>query len=467
MAPYPLDVAGVWRGVESVQPGEALHLGADGSVRTERWWQPPPSDLPLAEAAPLLRDALGAAIAARVRPGQIWGADLSGGMDSTSLCFLAHEAGAELVAVTLEWAALTNEDAHYARQAARHLPGITHLTFPSGTLPGHFAHLDESHPPLDDPNVLLRDRAQQEHMVRALREHGALRRLSGHGGDHLVAPQPAYLHRLVRRHPVAGARHAAAHRAAGRWPLATMLRQLSSRRSLTEWLAAQADSLAATRRGQQRNCDWGPPLALPSWATSTARGLAAEAFRQAADSSLEAFGPDRGTHAWVHMARLAGVTSALLDEWSQGVRLPFEAPFCDDGVLTACLRVRPQEAGHPAAYKPLLKAAMHGVVPEEILARTTKDDSSQEWYAGLTAQRRTFAAWAADFHLGALGLIDPAALRRSMLAPSLVAGGAPELEYSLGIEKWLRELDIHPDPSHLKDHPRDRHASTSAPSSDA
>ncbi|OIK04510.1 asparagine synthase-related protein [Streptomyces monashensis] len=84
--PHPLAWGALWRGVDAVLPGTALELAPGGEVRTRRWWRPPAAELPLGEAAAGLRAALERAVALRVRPDEVVGADLSGGMDSTSLC---------------------------------------------------------------------------------------------------------------------------------------------------------------------------------------------------------------------------------------------------------------------------------------------------------------------------------------------------------------------------------------------
>ncbi|WP_369211392.1 asparagine synthase-related protein [Streptomyces flavofungini] len=128
--------------METVSPGHALLLEPGGSCRPVAWWQAPEAGLPLAEAALALRSALCDAVALRVRPGQVLAADLSGGMDATSLCFLAAEAGASLVTATLHWEALGNENQRYARYAADRLPDIESLVFPSAELPSCFAGLE-------------------------------------------------------------------------------------------------------------------------------------------------------------------------------------------------------------------------------------------------------------------------------------------------------------------------------------
>ncbi len=132
--------------------------------------------------------------------------------------------------------------------------------------------------------------------------------------------------------------------------------------------------------------------------------------------------------------------------------LPIDTPFCDDAVIDACLRTRPEQTGHPARYKPLLAAAMSGIVPEAILTRTTKDHCGEEWQAGLLARRRDLAAWADDSRLVEAGLADPDRLRRALLSPGVLGVGAAVLEYTLGAEAWLRDLETHPHPAHLKEH---------------
>ncbi|WP_143861328.1 asparagine synthase-related protein [Nocardia amikacinitolerans] len=58
-----------------------------------RWWNCPPPEQPSAGCAARLRETLRASVAVRLGPDQAVSADMSGGLDSTSLCFLAAEQG--------------------------------------------------------------------------------------------------------------------------------------------------------------------------------------------------------------------------------------------------------------------------------------------------------------------------------------------------------------------------------------
>ena len=451
-APHPVAGGALWRGIHRVIPGEALHLDPGGQWRTARWWHAPEGELPLSEAASALRQALSEAVALRVRPGEVLGADLSGGMDSTSLCFLAAEAGAHLVTATLHWSAPGNEDHAYARHAAEHLPRSEHLVFPAAELPAHFTALDDRRDPGDEPSAALRDWAQQYHVAEAMRARGAVHRLSGHGGDHVVQPPDTYVHALLRRSPLMGLRHAAGLRARRRWPLVAGARMLLDSRSYGAWLAGTAERLRAAqeRRVVRAPRGWGQQLQLPPWASGQAVGLIGELLRSAAQG-VEPLAAERGRHAWIHQAQEAGRIAGHLAYETAAGGLLVHSPFCDDAVINACLAARPHEAATPWSYKPLLAAAMRDLVPARVLHRTTKDHCGVEWQQGLRTHRRDLAGWAEDSRLVAAGVADEELLRRALLSPGLLRGGSAELEATLGAEAWLRDLEAHPVPRHLNE----------------
>jgi asparagine synthase (glutamine-hydrolysing) len=439
--PAPLAAGALWRGVRAVLPGRAVHMAPDGSVRTRRWWQPPVAELPLPQAAAGLRDALRDAVALRVRKGSVLGADLSGGMDSTSLCFLAAESGARLVAVTLDWSAPTNEDRCYATRAAGHIEHIEHLVFPSADVPAHFSGLSERVTPGDEPSVALRDRVQQRYLAEQMRSRGATLRLSGHGGDHVVQPPPSYVHALLRRHPVTGLRHAVGLRARGRRPLRGSVGALLDRGSYAAYLAETAARLRTPAQGA--DLGWGQRPHLPPWASEHAVQLCRQQLHAAAGDGAEPLHPERGRHAWVAAAQQAGLVAGHIVHHAQLAGLPVHSPFCDDAVIDAALAARPDQAASPWSYKPLLTAAMRGLVPDPLLSRTTKDHCGSEWQQGLRLNRRALAAWAEDARVVAAGLADEQALRQALLSPGLLMGGAGELEATLGIEAWLRDLEAY------------------------
>lgn len=445
--PHPLDETAMWQGVGALAGGSVLTVDPAGAARVQRWWEPPEPVLPLAAGARALRTALVDAVEVRARAGQVLAADLSGGLDSTSLCFLAARIGADLVTVTLRWAAAGNEDAVWADRAAAHLPRCERLEYEPERLPAFFTGIGTPRESAaDEPTIGMRDDAQQEAIDRDLLARGALLRLCGHGGDHVVRSPPSYLHDLFRRAPAAALRHALGYRARHRWTVADTARMLTDPTSYRRWTATSGGRLTATPTTAPQ--PWGVAPRLPPWASDHTVQAAATLLHRTAAVPLD---PSRGRHARLQLAQTAGRVARQIA--MRGV--PTASPFCDDRVVEACLSVRPEETASPWTYKPLLALAMRDLVPAELLARTSKDHSGHEWYTGLRQQRPALAALADSSALVRLGMADADLLRRALLSPQLSTLPVLALEQTLGCEMWLREIEAHPTPTYLRE---DHHA---------
>ncbi|RDI52824.1 asparagine synthase-related protein [Nocardia mexicana] len=449
--PYPLSGRAMFRGVHAVAADAAVVLERDGGHRTSRWWRPPPVHSTLDQGAAALRAALHDAVALRARPGEVVGADLSGGMDSTSVCFLAARAGARLATATLDWSAPGNEDRAYARHAADHLPGIERLAFPSAGLPGLLDGLRNRHDPADEPMGVVRDRAQQRAIAELMVAQGASCRLTGHGGDYLVLPHVLYVYGLLRRRPLTALRHLEGLRARGRWSLVASIRLLSDRSTYSDWLAAAGTQLrdAGTSPALPSTPgEWGERFRLPPWADDDATTMVGELVRSAATEATP-LANDRGKHAWIHQIQEAGRGARILAHVAGPTGLETDSPFCDDAVVDACLSVRPEYARDPWSYKPLLAEAMAGIIPPRIANRRTKDHCTEEWFTGLRTHRRDLMDWAEDSRLVAAGIVDGSELRRAVASPHILTGGFTQLDNTLGAEEWLRDLAAHPVPAYL------------------
>jgi asparagine synthase (glutamine-hydrolysing) len=120
--------------------------------------------------------------------------------------------------------------------------------------------------------------------------------------------------------------------------------------------------------------------------------------------------------------------------------LPWEAPFLDDRVLDAALRVRIEDRVVRGRYKPVLTTAVGGLVPETLLGRQTKGEFAAEMYEGLRANLSRLVRWCDDLRLADLGLVDAGALRDALLAPRPHLAGLAPFEATLACESWLRSL---------------------------
>ncbi|MFI8434695.1 lasso peptide isopeptide bond-forming cyclase [Streptomyces sp. NPDC079020] len=437
LLPPPLGEQSMWEGVTTLPPDHALIMEPDG-IREIRWWRPPVPEQSLEQGSEAVRDALMTATVPRRPVSGRLSADLSGGMDSTSLCFLASRDTPDLI--TFRWGEADpgNDDAFFATHAAQSLPQAQHLIAPQSRLPDVFADPDT---PADteQPYLFTRTAARMRYTAGLLAEHGSRLHLAGHGGDELFFKFPGYVHGLLRRRPRTGLRHVRAHYALSRWPLGATVAQLADRGDVSSWWRAQADSLLAPPPSPRYpSLSWGfTPLRAAEWVTEDTSAAAREELRRTAES-VRPLAPDRGQHQFLLALRTTGAAYRQLAHLFSEAHVSLHMPYLDDRVVEAALAVRLHERAMPWRYKPLLADAMRGIVPDAVLDRSTKGEFSRDLYTGWRRNLPAILETFSDSALAAHGLIDTDVLRTKLLAPQADGTMYIAIEHLLGCETWFR-----------------------------
>ncbi len=436
---HPLSDKPVWRDVTFLPTDRYLLLDESGRARQIRWWTPPEPELPLAQGAQRLRAALTAAVDARTGGRDPVGCDLSG-LDSTSVCSLAARRS-KVVACTAASPDPLDDDVLWATRTAAALDGgVEHHVIPSDEMPLIYHGLLDVDELFDEPCGSIADHARWLTIAGRAAAHGCRLHLTGFGGDELLASSTSHLLTLLRTRPAVALRQLNVLATKHGWSRKQLLRELADRRPYDRWLLGAADRLTTPSAQDGVSLGWGSPPSLPPWATPEAVGAVRELIRAEAPTAeplagrqgqhFELEGIQYAAHPVRHIARLAdraGITLA--------------APYFDDRVLEASLAVRPEEKGTPWEYKPLILAAMRGIIPPASLTRQTKSGGICDLNVALRTNRADLLALWDDSRLGRLGLIDAAELRGICTRPldpnhpHDLHGG---LYQSVACEIWLR-----------------------------
>lgn len=437
--PPPLGGQSMWSGVRALPADHYLEM-RPALAREKRWWQPPEPELPLAQGSAALREALCTAMTGRWPSGTRVSADMSGGMDSTSLSFLAARDTPDLM--TFRWAEADagNDDVVFASYAIRALRDAHHIVAPQASLPAIFSD-PAAAAGLAGPYAASRTVARIRYTARLLAGRGSRWHLAGHGGDEVFGHAPGYLRGLMRRHPVVAIQHARGYRALGRWRLAaTVAGMATGGGTVAGWWHAQAGQLTAGSVPPCPALGWEMGwLRAPGWVTRDAIEAARSMLRRAA-CQARPLAPDRGQHQ-ILSAVLA--SAAIYDQLAglfAEANIVLDLPYLDDRVLEAALRVRLHERATPWQYKQLLAEAMRGIVPDAVLGRSTKGDFDKDVRGGLRRNLSDVLNVFADSALAARGLIDPDVLRSRLLSPQATNDTVIALEFLLGCETWLRAV---------------------------
>ncbi|TVL87533.1 asparagine synthase-related protein [Streptomyces sp. SAJ15] len=430
----------LWHGIHAVEEDHSLILSPQGNARMTLRWTPPADDLSLNEAAGRLREALTDAVQTRVDSGLSLTADLSGGLDSTTLCFLLARAGSPLTTLTTLAADLGDDDPKWADIAAKNLPGVRRLKVPFTDLPTSYGDLLKPGPAGEEPFPGVEDRTIYRAIAKMVGAEGSQAHITGDGGDEALPGGSTGVFDILRTRPLTALSYMRGYRALEHWTWSDIGRMaLEQRRSYPAWLADRARRIVASPLDDE---DEGASslLQLPPWATPDAVAAARKLLGEEAGSARQ-HGRNWTAHHTIWGIRLCASlirgTASLYA--AEGVRLT--SPYLDDAVINACMSARAHERRTPWTYKPLLTEAMRGIVPDQSLARTTKAEGSNVEHTGIRTNISKLAGLCEDSRLAALGLIDPAKLRAICTGFQIRLFTPYAMSMTFSCERWLRDLE--------------------------
>lgn len=435
----------IYYGVRELSPSRVLVVSGD-RVTTEQ--RPELPHVPLADAPDALAAALITSVRARTTGASSVSADLSGGLDSSTLAILAaRDADKPVTALTYTDPYATNDDdTGYAYRIAEAEPGLDQRMLTGGRRELPFSGLDEMPftdlPTLDTP-IFTRTRFRLAPAV------GTSVHLVGDAGDVVLGAPITYLADLAR--PATARRFLSECTAWARLrhrPVHRLVRAAfaTSRMTYRAALSNAADKLEAAP-GPHRtehvpdfeaSISWFDTGKSARWATPAARAQVAEALRAyRAEGS-----PERADDHAFRLIRWHGTATRSFLHVAEHLGVQAAVPFFDSDVLTACLSVPASLRASARQAKPILGQAFADQLPPELFNRRTKGDYSVCEYHGLRANARQVRALMTDSRLADLGVIEPAAVRADLEA-AISGARAPmgALSQLLATEVWLRALE--------------------------
>ncbi|WP_243788385.1 asparagine synthase-related protein [Saccharopolyspora gloriosae] len=428
----------LWQGLHAVDEDGYLVLDEQGRARVHRRWSPPVADVPLREAAARLRVALDGAVRARVDSGMAVSSDLSGGLDSTTLCFLAARNGRPLTTLTTLATDAGDDDPYWADLAAESLPGVHRLQFAFAELPTPYDDLLRAGPAGEEPFPGIEDRTMYRALAAYLGAAGTAVHLTGDGGDEVLPGGSSGVFDFMLSRPWTAFSQLRGYRALEHWSWADIGRMAwEQRRTYPAWLADRARRVIASPLDDEGASAL---LQLPPWATQDAVDAVRDLLVAEADTAGR---HDAGwtEHHTVWGIRLCAnlVRGTVPVYAAEGIRL--SSPYLDDAVIEACIAARPYERRSPWQYKPILTEALRGIVPEASLKRVTKAEGSNLEHTGIRRNVDALTALCEDSRLAELGLIDATRLRAVCTGFQLRLFTPYAMSTTFSCERWLRDLD--------------------------
>jgi asparagine synthase (glutamine-hydrolysing) len=367
----------LFHGIRRLGGGCLLEL-SDAGRAERRYWTPryrPPLRAPRAELAARLRDELETAVQDALPAHGVSALLLSGGLDSSVVAALAAARDPDLQAIAAAFAEPELDETAWARRVADNA-GITLTTVPieqREPLDGAEAYLRAWELPLPAPGILV-----EAPLIAAAARLGAGVVLDGQGGDELFGAahfliadhvrrlRPLSAWRLARRHPWLGDDPPLRHV----WRVFTSVgvrgafppglhERVRRRRPAARYSAAWLrPGPARLYHDSQDPWRW-KQLDGPRWWASLADTLTRG--RETADLA-----------DYLRRRAAMGAVQA-------------RSPLLDLGLVELALRIPPETNFDPVTSRPLVREALDGALPADVLGRRDKPDFSGLYHRALAS----------------------------------------------------------------------------------
>jgi asparagine synthase (glutamine-hydrolysing) len=418
----------IFAGVSRVPAGSIVSCHA-GSMVTSTFWSAAEFGLDESNSGhtqvEVFRELFFRAVKLRLTQGNDTWAQLSGGLDSSSIVSVAQtlasagdvSTGVEGTVTLVDTLSGPGEE-EYSDAVVRRFP------VRNEKIVDYWAWQEDGSPPplTDRPVPLYPFWAQTRRMSDVVRRGGGRVLLSGDGSDFYLAGNPYFFADLVARGRLADACRGMAHwSAVGRtsfWRFAfdnacVPLLPSSLRRGLA--------------RDRVRAPDWLRDDFVKRWNIGMRVG-AAEALDSRRGHKYA------GVIAFAVAALQRGVDHEVIDD-----DLEVRYPFLYRPLVEHSLRLPPPLRTQPLARKWVLRESMRGVLPERVRERTGKGTIGARIPWSFVRERARITELLDDPILGDLGCID---VRRARAAAQRnMPGDSPEqtlLLCTLSLETWLR-----------------------------
>ncbi|MPY89810.1 MAG: hypothetical protein GEU99_18045 [Luteitalea sp.] len=426
-----------YRNIEAVRPGEAVTISA-GHVERSVFWRPEPRPLLRyrsdGEYEEQFRHLFGDAVRTRLRSNRRVLAELSGGLDSSSIVCLADDLIARSTPVCRQVDTVScihdrspNSDEQEWIRVVEQYRGRA----------GH--HIRESEHPclaaIDDRDrlavapVRCAAHSYRAALVEILRRCDARVLLSGEGGDQILQsthnPQPELADLWAERRYCQLQARLRLWSARLQVPYAALLWRRLLKPSLPPWLR---EHLPADK----------PHLIAP-WLSPALVG-AARSHRTSGDRTrlLDGLPSQRG----LAVSLTDTATAIALSSWEQDARVYVTYPYLHRPLLEFMMAVPFDQRLRPGESRSLMRRTLRSILPPPTLARRGKGDPSEVLLNAISREHGRLRRLCTGSRVAQRGYVnEPALLDALDKAAAGYVTNTSTLLNTIAIELWLRSME--------------------------
>ena len=434
-------------GVKRLKPGNIIVLYVDGRVSPIWSWDwisriPDLKNITNEEASLQFVEIFRQAVKERIQFGKI-ASHLSGGMDSSSVVCMARELLAsgqlETLSLVYQIPSLAGEKDYIQMVVDRGDAVAPHYIDGDAAL--DFQWFTENIPVHDEPYAGLFHLAMEKALVDSAQQLGVNTVLSGGGAELIAEGKRHHLADLLRQgHWLAAVKEAGLWAQSSNVSFWSVLHQFALQPLLPPYLHEGFSTLMHRGYGQWPNLGKFSiaPWILPDFArTYNMRGKALDSLRQIYKYPVEQ------SLTFLSLQTASGNWSSWYLQAPLNMRTA--KPFLDPRLITFCLGLPRELREVPGVRKPVLRAAMKGILPEPIRTRRFWPSFNEVYWTGLSRNLQHLEDMIYQSKIDALGIFDKQKLIKVMREHAVGIGdgvSGSRINSSLALIAWFDRVEV-------------------------
>lgn len=440
---HPFVSMSIWKNVESLGMGESITIKGL-NTRRSNWWTPPEASRSSAELKDILIEGITGACKLRTHNRKIVSSDLSGGLDSTTLCFYIAKQNIELNTIFMGVDNELNNDWKWAQRASEEISS-NHYYVPYRDVIGEIIRdvpANINYFP-EGPSTTATAAASAVPLRRIIKTTGSSLHLNGHGGDALFGRVSSSPWSFLRSNAKNKCRWLWRYRKINRIPVSAMIKMLADNRSFEHELKCL--SQGRPRHLKNDHSDYASWIQAPQFSlayTPEAIKYFNDLVEESVTSNSRPFCEDRSIHQILSYLTVHGISVRRMNLMPERGGVCYDSPYLDKRIVEPALALNHAERTRQQPIKPLLAKVRPKSMSLDYFQRQDKGDYTAEtishYYKIIDRARELFGSGSKLAELGIIKDSEVMRMTNRYSADGSVYSDIIDLEFA---ERWLCSVE--------------------------
>lgn len=441
---YPFSELTPWENIKYLQSIDTIRV-FDGKFSIKTSWTIPQNDKNIEELKYELKSILVSKLNNRLSHDNLVSADLSGGLDSTSLCYFCKELDINLDTLFLSPESGADSDLYWSDLASEEVSNShSRWSYNEAVTLCHISEQEVFNSMPFGPSESFRYLSLARKISENCKKKGIKIHLNGHGGDELFGPLATMAWSLFHSKYPKRYRNLFGFARLNKYKLFRFYRSLVDNSTLTQNLKElKCEDISQVDVDIKYSSKWINNPEVPNYVTGFAKKLIKQCAVSYGDSEINSYANDKSVHQVLESMNMHTLLqrdmNAMVDCQED---FSFWSPFTEFDIVELAIQMNIDERFNAKVVKPLLAAIKPDNMPDDYFNRRDKGEYSKSTFEEFSLRKNSLQdTFSSDCIVYDMNLVNKQELLQALNSFSVDGELFESIMRIQIIELWLRGLN--------------------------